>query len=412
VSAVNSNSNGGQAARRETAEEAAERLKEAGQPVCDVVDENLAPVASRRVRVFQPEPAKAPPLVLPVTETAAEQGIKSKGRATDAAVRQDVETSRVELLKKLAAARARRLAARSGRVQAELVVAEAVKERDAFMERVPAWRRWRLGRKPGRVMGLVPWALWVADTTVMARPWSVFGSIPLPYAHSIDSSRSGQLVRAATVSLGFVFGFRFVGGRLRDLADRERLQKERVGNAIDLLVIGVVVASGVMVAGATAKMQAATVNVLAGGTGVTVPLGSLKWIVFFMFALSFAFGYFLHEVEVEQAQTNAADVVKARAALAEAVAAETVAWGEVHELRDELTSLSRREQLEVDEQKAHNDTEVAAHKNTNQHVYGVDVAPGSNGFDATTKDAKPTTVKARSASSGDQNGHSGVRGRG
>jgi hypothetical protein len=89
-----------------------------------------------------------------------------------------------------------------------------------------------------------------------------------------------------------------------------------------------------------------------------------------------------------------------------------VAWGEVHLLRDELTSLARREQLEVAEQKAHNDTEVAAHKNNNQHVYGVDVALDSNGSDATTKSAKPTAVKARSASSGDRNGHSGVRGRG
>lgn len=409
---MNSNNNSGRAARRETSEETAARLKEAGQPVCDVVDENLAPAASRRVRVFQAEPVKAPPLVFPVRETAAEQGIKSDGRATEAAVRQDVETSRVELLKTLAAARARRLMTRSHRAQAELAVTEAEKERDTFMERVPAWRRWRLGRKPGRVMAWVPWALWVADTTIMARPWGVFGSVPLPFVQSVDSSRAGQLVRAASVSLALVFGMRFAGGRLRDVADRERLQKERVGSAIDLSVIGMVVAFGVMLAQATAEMQASTVDVLAGGTGVTVPVASLASIVLFMMALSFAFGYFLNEVEVEQAQANETRVIEARAALAEAVAAETVAWGEVRSLRDELASLARREQLEVDEQKAHNDTEVAAHKNTNQHVYGVDVALDNASFDAMTNGAKPTTVKARSASSGDRNGHSGARGRG
>ena len=418
MSAFSSNGSGGQAARRESEAETQARLDEAGKPVSERVGENGASVASRLVRVRQPEPVDAPPLVLPVRATAVEEGVEAEGRATEAAVRQDVETKRVELEKLRAAALAVFMLMRFLRSQAELVVAEAERERDAFMERMPAWRRWRRSRKPSKLMAWVPWALWLADTTIMARPWGVFGSVPLPYAHSIDSGRVGQLVRAAAVSFALVFTMRFAGRNLRDFADRERLLRERVGNAIDLLVIGTVVAFAVLLAQATAKMQSAAVDVVTGGTGVTVPVSSLTSIVLFMLTASFAFGYFLNEGEIEQAEANETRVTEARATLAKVVAGETEARGEVRSLRAQLTSLTRRERLEVDEQKAHTDVSVSAHKAGNTDIYGVDVAvtPGDTNATSDGANAKPSdaanTETTNASTNAKANGRAKARGRG
>lgn len=415
MSTRGSNNNIGKAARPESAAETQARLKSAGQPIYELVDEKHESIASRLVRVLRPDPANAPPLELPITESAAEQGIKAKGRATEAGVRQDVETSRVELLTQRAEALGRLVAARFRRSQAEVLVAEAERERDAFMERVPGWRRFRLGRVAGRLMKVAPWLLVVADTTIMARPWGVFGSVPLPFVHSADANKAGQLVRAGAVSFALVFGMRLAGAKLRDLADRERLLNERVGNLVDLLVLVVAIGSAVMLAQATAKMQAATVDVLTGGTGVSVPLSSLTSVVLFMMAMSFVFGYFLNEAEIEQAAINETRVTEARAWLAEAVAAESVVRAEVRSLREQLKSLDRRERHEVDEQKAHTDVEVAVHKDGNKHLYGIDVAAKTTTADASpigTTDATTTPTTSVATTNGSRNGRSKVKGRG
>ena len=399
----------GVAALRETATQTAARIKAAGRALYVVVDENLEKVELRQLRVREPHPVDAPGVTLPVNETAAERGIKSSGEAVEKAIGQDVEEQRTDLKVKRAKARSAFWTARSRRSQAEVVVAEAEKERDAFMERVPANRRWRLGKKAGLPMRLVPWALWAADTTIMARPWGIFGGVPIPFAHSHDLSSATLLVRAMLVSFGLIFGLRLIGNRLRDIADRARLASERSGHAVDLLVIALVAFFAFRLAEGTAQMQAAMVAVVTGGTSVSVPTSALLSIVAFLMAVSLACGYFLNESEIEQAQANDKRVMDARSALAEAVGMENDQRGEVRSLREQLRGLDRMEALLVAEQQAHTNQEVEQLKENNQHLYGIDVAASAgknNGTKGTTGNTpgKSDGTKGKSSDAPGSNG--------
>lgn len=421
MNGVRSNGWTGAAALRETAAQTAARLKAAGRALYVVVDENLDKVEVRQLRVREPKPVDPPAVTLPVIETAAERGIKASGEAVEKAIGQDVEEKRTSLKVKLAKALSEFATSRFRRSQAEVVVAEAEKERDAFMERVPANRRWRLGKKAGAPMRMVPWALWAADTTIMARPWGIFGGVPIPFSHSQDLSSATLLVRAMLVSFVVVFGLRLIGNRLRDAADRARLGSEPSGHAVDLLVIALVAFFAFRLAEGTAQMQAAMVAVVTGGTSVSVPTSALLSIVAFLMAVSLACGYFLNEAEIDQAQTNEERVTLARSALAEAVGAENAQRGEVRSVREQLRGLDRLEVLLVAEQQAHTDQEVEQLKENNQHLYGIDVAApagkaggtaGKSGGATGKSDGTRVTPPGTSRTNGHRNGSAKGRDRG
>jgi hypothetical protein len=377
--------NGIASAMRETAEQTVQRFKAASRPLFDLVGGAASAVASKLVKVNDPKPVDAPPVKLPVRATAAELGIRAKGRATEKAIGQDVDKQRTYLLGRHAGEVAEFSTRRDARTQAELEVEEAEQEGAAFMERVPAWRRWMLSRRTGRAMRLVPWALWLADTSIMARPWGVYGSVPVPFVHpSTSISSATSLLRAAMVSFGLIFGVRLAGNRLRDSIERLRVRDERIGLFADALIIGVLLFFAVKLAMSTAQMQAAMIAVVTGGTTVTVPTSALFSIVAFLMAVSLACGYFLNESEIDQAKANDERVAAKRDARAAAVSAENGKRGEVRGIREQLRGLDRQEQLLVAEQAAHNEEEVFLLKEANTPLYGVDLAHELDRDDAAT----------------------------
>lgn len=382
MSSQNGNSGAVSGVYRETPAETEKRLALAQQQLAQIVDGTGTPVGNGNgmpgpslVRVNEPMPVDAPPVVLPVQFTAAVLAIQAKGQAVLLSARQEIERRRTTLRERRAHEVAELATCRSRRAQAQTEFNEAAAERDEFAKGVPVWRRRMLGRRTGRAVRMVPWALWAADTMIISRAWGLFGGVPVPFVHSSTSVSSlTSLLRAGLVSFGLIFGMRMVGSRLREAADRVRLGDERIGIASDVTVVGVVLFFAVQLATSTSQMQAALMKVVGGSTSVQVPTSALFAIVAFLMAFSLASGYFLTETEIEQAQVHEERVADLRDALNTAIAFENTTVGEVRSVREQLRGLDREEQLLIAEQEAHIDEEVYVHKKANVHIYGLDLA--------------------------------------
>ena len=365
------NSNG---ATRLTRVEFGEVLEEAGEPLAVVVDADGRPV-EEAVQLPITEPKAASPAVvkLPVTSSARIGAIRSGGAAVAAAVahmyvreRVALERTRAEALALLALLRTQFAAA-----AAHLAALEA--KRDEFVAGLPGRVRRRLGQRVSRVARLTPWAMWLADTLLIANAYGVFGSPALPFPSSSYLSNGVQLLRAAAVSFGFAFGLRWVGGRLRDMAEELRERKEGYGVGIDGLVVMAVLGGAVMLGLSVATLQAAYLSLVLGGSQITVPLSVLASIVVFLGTVSFAAGYFSAEPELARAAVLDAEITSGRSGLEELRESLAVQLGEVRALRKELRGVEEREQHELAEQDAHTEQVVYAHVAGNVPVYGLEV---------------------------------------
>jgi hypothetical protein len=179
-----------------------------------------------------------------------------------------------------------------------------------------------------------------------------------------------MLLRAGLVSFGLIFGVRFAGGRLREIADQLRAKRPTAGLVCDAGVAGVVLLGAIALAIATSELQAALLQIVSGGSSVSVPTLLLFAICAYLITVSFACGYFLNEPELKEARLHEKRIKKARKGLAEVVSTENAQRGVVRSIREELRGLDRQEQLLIEEQTAHADEEVYILKVANGPVYG------------------------------------------
>src|SRR5262249_41278906 len=150
----------------------------------------------------------------------------------------------------------------------------------------------------------VPWALFAADTAFLSRAYGLFGDLPLPFPGSVEVSNLTQILRAAAVSLGLVFGLRLVGAKFKDVVEELREHRPLLGVVCDAAVGGLVVAAAVRLIQSTAAMQQALLQIEAGGGSVHVPTSVLLGIVGFLGSVSLACGYFLNEPELDEAREH------------------------------------------------------------------------------------------------------------
>jgi len=341
-----------------------------------VVDANGQPVTdSVGVRVTVPIPATPALVSLPVSCTAAEMEIRAEGEAIAFSIQLGYQEKRHDLERRLAEDRAALLSCRGRQTRAEQDLEWELAEREAFLNALPRRCRRLLRRKGGRLPRLVPWAVWLADTMVISRAWGLLGPLPLPFHASVSVTNATQVVRAALVSFGLVFGARLVGGKLRELAENLRERWSLLGVACDAGVGALVLASAVKLALATAQMQEALLQIEAGGTSVHLPTSVLFSIVGFLVSVSLAAGYYLNEPAPEQAEDHDRRVAEARAAAVEPADEAARQLGAVRATREELNSLDEEETLALAENEAHTDRRVYAHRAGNVPIYGLELAP-------------------------------------
>lgn len=370
---ANANVNGNGLSRL-NAQETRQLLDADRAPLATVVDADgravdepvLLPVSARAA--LMPAPA-----TLPVKGSAAVGEIRAEGAATAAGIAYAYVDERTEATVAHAGALADLTACRGQRMAADERLGEVAEERAALFAGLP-WRvRRRAGQRVSRVAKLTPWAMWGADTLLIANAYGVFGAVALPAPQSAYLSNAVMLLRAALVSFGLVFGLRLVGGRLRDVAEEAREQTPLVGRAADGLVAAVVIGAAVMLAVSAARLQQAFLRLALGGTQVAVPTSVLLSIVVFLGAVSLAAGYF--SAEPELARLAGLDKLIAAARVEVATAAERVArqLGVVRGMRARLAAVDERERHELVEHAEHTNRRVYAHIGGNPDVYGLEL---------------------------------------
>jgi hypothetical protein len=312
--------------------------------------------------------------------TAAERGIRAWARAAILAARQKLDRKRTALRGTLAHEIAKLRTLRFRVEQARERLAEAFKDRAEFLERVPKARKRFLNSPAARAIKVVPWALCGADTMIIARAWGLYGPVAIPFVHpSVGMTALTSLLRAGLVSFGLIFGVRFAGGRIREAVDELRVSRPKVGSVVDVVVASSVLLAAFGLIYSTAHLQAALIQIVTGGTSVSVSWWLLLAISGFLAAVSLVCGYFLNEPELKEAHLHKKTVEKARKALDTAVSEENTQRGVVRSIREQLRGLDRQEQLLIDEQEAHADAEVYVLKKQNGLLYGFELADEPRG---------------------------------
>lgn len=325
------------------------------------------------VEMSPPTAVAQPPVSLPVTSTARIAELRSESAATGAAISHGYTVKRTPSEKALAGELAT-LAQRWKEAEtADEELSVAVEARKTFVDNLPPGVLRRIGQRVSRVSKVTPWAMWFADTTLMANPYGLFGAVALPFPASAWASNAIQLLRAAAVAFGLTFGLKMVGGRLRDLADDAREQHPAAGFLADGAIIAVVVSAAVMLASSAAQLQQAFLSLTLGGTEVHVPTSVLLAIVMFLGAVSFATGYFTNEPQLAEVAQLDADLKAARETAAKSVRVLSEQRGVVRARRVEIASLREQERHELAEHQAHGDRRVFAHMAGNVPLYGLQI---------------------------------------
>lgn len=363
--------------RRLTPQETAALLDDDREPVGTIVDQDAQPVDEPiRLPIAEPTPVAPAQAKLPVSKSPRIGEIRSEGEAVVAGLSSDYVEERLEVEEERAVELAKLSVFRKQEQVADERVTEVKVERDDFVASLPTRVRRRIGQKLSRVASLTPWAMWVADTLLIANAYGVFGSVALPFPQSESVSNAVQLLRAAAVSFGLVFGLRMVGGRLRDRVEELRERWQPAGHAGDGAVIALVIATAVMLAFSVAQLQQAFLDLTLGGTQVHVPTSVLMSLVVFLGAVSLAAGYFSAEPELARLATLDEQLAKARAELGEARDRAGYQLGVVRALRAHLAAVREAERLDLAEQQAHTERRVYAHVGGNPDVYGVELGDG------------------------------------
>ncbi|MGD0272917.1 MAG: hypothetical protein ABSB96_04210 [Gaiellaceae bacterium] len=323
------------------------------------------------ISIKAPDPVQAPAVTLPIKVTAEERATHSRFRAALLFERQRIDRERTTKRQLLGRQLARLRTLRFRKEQAHERLEKSESDRDTFVKNVPKPRQRFLNAPVARTMPLVPWALWGADTMIIARAWGLFGPVAVPFVRASGGMAAlTMLLRAGLVSFGLIFGVRFAGSRLRDTVDQLRATRPKVGHACDASVAGAVIVAAIALAVATAEMQAALLQIVSGGSSVNVPTALLFAIVAFLITVSLACGYFLNEPELKEARVHEQRIKEGFTALDAAVSAEDDQRGDVRSTIEELRGLDRQEKLLIEEQKAHADEEVFTFKAANGPVYG------------------------------------------
>jgi hypothetical protein len=247
-------------------------------------------------------------------------------------------------------------------------------ERRDFVAALPQRVQRRIGQPVSRVSRATPWAMWAADTLMIANAYGLFGTVALPFPQSEYLSNGVQLVRAAAVSFGLTFGLKMVGNQARGLAEELRERWQPAGMVSDAIVATTVVGTAVMLALSAAQLQQAFLKLATGGSEVHLPTSVLFWIVAFLGAVSFAVGYFGNEPELARVAVLDASIAATRSELDAVTEQLAVERGVGRGLRAKRTAIDERERLELAEQAAHTERRVYAHLAGNVPVYGLPVA--------------------------------------
>ena len=370
---VSANGNGNGLSRL-NAQETRQLLDADRAPLATVVDADgrvvdepvLLPVSARAA--LTPAPAK-----LPVKGSAAIGEIRAEGAATAAGIAHGYVVERTEAKAAHAGAVGELAVCRGHRAAAEEQLAKVGEEWATLLAGLPRRVRRRLGQRVSRVAKLTPWAMWGADTLLIANAYGVFGAVAMPFPQSTYLSNAVMLLRAGLVSFGLVFGLRMVGGRLRDVAEEVRERTALVGRAADTLVAGVVIGAAVMLAVSAAALQQAFLQLTMGGTQVAVPTSVLLSIVVFLGAVSLAAGYFSAEPELARLAGLDELIATARAQVANTGERVARQLGVVRALRASLAAIDEREQHELVEHAEHTNRRVYAHIGGNPDVYGLEL---------------------------------------
>lgn len=398
--------------RRETSQQTKSRVADAVEPIFQIIDPASVGAATggassngkgRNGATFvtdgstigmTPPLASTPTIVtLPVQVTAKTRAIRARLMSGLLAAKQDLDKKRTELRGKLAAAAAILLTRRANTAAAQGRLEEARAARDTFRESFPSGQARTLDQRPSLVFRLVPWALWLADTWIIARAWGLYGPAPVPFLHaSVGLTEFTSLARAGLVSYGLIFGVRLAAGRLAGLAGRFRHRAPLPAGLVDAAVIVTVLATAVRLALSTAVLQSVLMQIAGGGSDTTVPRSVLFSIVSFLIAVSAASGYFGHDPEQDQAQANEKKVRKSETKLLSAIGKENKQKGRVRVIREQLRGLDRAERLLTDEQEQHIEQAVMEHKSSNLYVYGLDQDDSAN---ATSGASRPRPRRGR-----------------
>jgi hypothetical protein len=384
VSRNGTRSNGGGVSRL-TAQQTRQRLDDDARPRYTLYDDQGHPLKDGvAVPVRTLAPLAAASISLPVTLTEVELEIRAEGAATGCAIESDYELERVLLDARLAGERAEQHVRHARRQQAVERLASERAAQEAFLNGLPRRLRRLVHRRLNRLFKWVPWALFGADVTIISRAYGLLGPLPLPFHASVGLSNATQLLRAALISFALVFGLRLVGGKLKETVDDVRDHRAWIGLLADSLVGVLVVAGAVALTRSASQMQAALLQLEAGGSDLRLPTSVLFSIGVFLAAVSFACGYFLNEPELEQAADHDRRVQAAEEAYEQARDAFHTQLGIVRATREELRSLDRQEALAVQENDAHTKRRVHAHKAGNVPLYGLEAAGAT-----VTNGAKP-----------------------
>ncbi len=366
--------NGGGLSRL-TAQQTRQRLDQDAMPRYTLFDDKGQSVKTGiSVPVKTLAPLAPAPIVLPVTLTELELEIRAEGAATGFAIQAEYELVRNALGVRLARERAEKLVCQARRQQARVLMKSERVAREEFINGLPRRLRRLVRRKLNRLFKWVPWAVFGADVTIISRAYGLLGPLPLPFQASVSVTNVTQLLRAALISFGLVFGLRLIGGKLKEAVDELRERRAWVGLLCDCVVGGLVVVGAVGLARSTSQMQAALLQLQAGGSNLHLPTSVLFSIGALLAAVSLACGYFLNEPELEQAADHDRRVAKAEKMYAHAQDAFHAQLGIVHATREELRSLDRQEALALHENDAHSDRRVHAHKAGNVPLYGLEAA--------------------------------------
>jgi hypothetical protein len=359
---------------RLTPQQTRERLEQDAASLATLLDPDGKAVDSQGLPVTAPKPVPPAPVTLPVTYTAKELEIRAEGDAIAFAIQLEHQQKRRELDVQLAADKAKLATSRRLRDVTQLELDETLKKQDEFLHGLPRRVRRVLKRRWGRLVKLVPWAMWGADTMFISRAYGLFGDVPLPFSASVAVSNFTQLLRAGLVSFGLVFGVRLLGAKLRDLVEELRDRHASIGLIADAGVGALVFAGAVRLAASAAQMQQALLQIESGGSNLTLPTSVLFSIVAFLASVSLACGYYLSEPEVDEAADHERRVQEATIAANKAAQACFNQLGLVRATRAQLSSLDDEETLALAENQAHTDQRAWTVKRGNVHVYGLQPA--------------------------------------
>jgi len=379
VSRSGTNGKGGGLSRL-TPQQTRQRLDQDATPRYTLFDDKDQSVKNGiRVPVKTLAPLSPAPISLPVTLTEMELEIRAEGAATGFAIQSEYELVRKALVVRVAGERAEKLVREARRQQTRELLTSERAAREEFLNALPRRLRRLVRRRLNRLFKWVPWALWGADVTIISRAYGLLGPLPLPFHASISVTNVTQVLRAALISFGLVFGLRLVGGNLKEAVDELRERRAWIGLLGDSVVGGLVVVGAVALARSTSQMQAALLQLQAGGSNLHLPTSVLFSIGAFLAAVSFACGYFLSEPELEQAADHDRRVEEAEKAYGQARDAFHAQLGVVRAIREELHSLDRQEALALEENDAHTDRRVHAHKAGNIPLYGLEATASTSG---------------------------------